>query len=73
VRGDRTFYALIDWYIDPATARPVGFETYGCSSQQVGSCKAAGRIVRIVTLQRLGPTPLSLRLLTGPGAPRGAR
>lgn len=73
VRVDHNFYALVDWYIDPATARPVGFGTYSCSSQEVGSCKAAGRIVRIVTFQRLGPTAESLALLTGPGAPLGAR
>jgi hypothetical protein len=70
------FYALVDWYLDPATAEPVGFTVWGCAPDQVRSCKARGApaaTIRIVTFQRLDPTPQNLAQLTGPNAPRGAR
>jgi hypothetical protein len=74
IRGTHPLYALVDWYVDPSTAAPVGFETLGCSNDRgASSCHAVGDVVRIVTLQRLAPTSQNLFLLTGPGAPRGAR
>lgn len=68
-------YALVDWYIDRATAELVGFKTWGCAAGHIRSCKARGapdNITRIVTFQRLDPTPKNLAQLTGPNAPRGA-
>jgi hypothetical protein len=76
VRNAHGGYALVEWYIDRATAEPVGFKTWGCAADHILSCKARGAPVattRIVTFQRLDPTPENLAQLTGPNAPRGAR
>jgi hypothetical protein len=64
---------VINWYVDPATAEPVGYTVSTCSSDQLRSCHAPGAMVRIITFQRLNPTAANLGLLTGPGAPAGAR
>jgi len=64
---------LINWYVDRATAQPVGYTVSGCSSDQTRSCGAPANTLRIATFQRLNPTPQNLALLTGPGAPRDAR
>jgi hypothetical protein len=75
-RNPHYIYALIDWYVDPATARPVGFKAWGCMGDQIRSCErrqGPPSTTRIVTFQRLDPTPQNLALLTGPGAPPGAK
>lgn len=59
---------IMYWYIDPATARPVGRRVWGCT----GSCRRPGGpsfTTRIVVFQRLQPTAQNLAELTGPGAP----
>jgi hypothetical protein len=68
--------ALVDWYIDPATARLLGFKVWGCAANHLLSCRARGApsaTTRIVTFERLDPTRENLAELTGPNAPRGAR
>lgn len=75
-RNAPPFDALVDWYIDRATAQLVGFKIWSCAADHTRSCKARGApdaITRIVTSQRLHPTPQNLAQLTGPNAPRGAR
>jgi hypothetical protein len=66
-------YTLIDWYVDPATAQPVGFTDSPCTGEEIRSCTRPYSTTRIVTLERLDPTPQNLNLLTGPNAPAGAR
>lgn len=66
-------YLLIDWYIDPATAQPMGFKTFLCTSENVRSCQRPASTTRIATFQRLDPTPQHIALLTGPNAPAAAR
>jgi hypothetical protein len=76
VRDARPLSALVDWYIDPATARLVGFKVWGCAADHLLSCKARGApsaTTRIVTFERLDPTRENLARLTGPNAPAGAR
>jgi hypothetical protein len=69
----RRSIGVINWYVDPATAEPVGYTVTTCSSDQLRSCHAPDTTVRILTFQRLNPTPQNLELLIGPGAPAGAR
>jgi len=69
----QTPYILIDWYVDPATARPVGFSVRACTGDAIRSCTQPGSSTRIVTFQRLDPTPQNLAQLTAPGAPPGSR
>jgi hypothetical protein len=66
-------YTLIDWYVDPVTAHPVGFAAFACANDQIRSCKHRISTTRIVTFERLDPTLQNLALLTGPNAPSGAR
>jgi hypothetical protein len=66
-------YTLIDWYVDPATAQPVGFKASPCAGEEIRSCTRPFSTTRIVTFRRLDPTPQNLALLTGPNAPAGAR
>jgi hypothetical protein len=69
VRGS---YTLVTWYVDPATAQPVGFTSAPCDGEAVRSCGRPVATTRIVTFERLDPTPQNLAKLTGPGAPAGA-
>jgi hypothetical protein len=64
---------LINWYVDPATAQPVGYTVLDCPNGQTRTCGAAVDTVRIASFQRLKPTAQNLALLSGPNAPRGAR
>jgi hypothetical protein len=66
-------YSLVNWYVDPATAQPVGFTASPCAGEAVRSCKRPALTTQIVTFQRLDPTAQNLALLIGPHAPRGAR
>jgi hypothetical protein len=64
----------LEWYIDPTTARLVGINQWGyCAGDKLSSCEGPPLTTRIVTFQRLAPTPQNLAHLTGPGAPPGAR
>ncbi len=75
-RAHPPFYALVDWYIDWATAELVGFKTWGCAAGHIRSCGTRGApatVTRIVTFQPLDSTPENLVQLTGPNPPRGAR
>jgi hypothetical protein len=72
-RSGVTPYSLIDWYIDPATAQPLGFTASPCANEKVRSCGAPVSSTRIVTFERLQPTAQNLTMLTGPNPPAGAR
>jgi hypothetical protein len=71
VRSSRNSDALVAWYVDRSTAELAGFKVWGCAAGHSVSCerRSGPRTVRIVTFQRLAPTPQNLVLLTGPGAP----
>jgi hypothetical protein len=66
-------YTLVDWYVDPATAQPVGFTASPCAGEAIHSCRRPAYTTRIVTFQRLDPTSQNLALLTGRNAPPRAR
>jgi hypothetical protein len=66
-------YSLVDWYVDPATAQPVGFTASACRRNEISSCGRPVYTTRIVTFERLQPTAENLAKLTGPNAPAGAR
>lgn len=75
-RNSRYGYSRLEWYVNPSTARLIGFGAWGCMADETSPCggpKHPPLAIRIVTFQRLDPTPQNLALLTGPGAPAGAR
>jgi hypothetical protein len=68
-----TPYTLINWYVDPTTAQPVGFTASPCRGKAIRSCTSPAFTTRIVTFKRLDPTPENLGQLSGPNAPPGAQ
>ena len=66
-------YSLVTWYVDPATAQPVGFTSSPCAGGQIRSCGRPAITTHILTFERLDPTAQNLALLTGPHAPAAAR